>query len=73
MSLRRSTRKNSDYKKANLKEKIKKVLNDDENGIIIESYGEKGKGIKVKNKKIQAELGVPHSKSKLSGPDKNII
>lgn len=52
MSLRRSTRKNSDYQKPNLKDKIEKVLNDDENGIIIESYGEKGKGIKVKNQKI---------------------
>ena len=42
MSLRRSQRK-----KSNIKEKIKTMLEGDEKGLTIESYGEKGKGIKV--------------------------
>ena len=41
MTLRRSQRK-----KSNIKEKIK-MLEGDEKGLTIESYGEKGKGIKV--------------------------
>ena len=47
MSLRRSKRKKLDKEKHDLNEKIKKVINQDENGIVIHSYGEKGKGIKV--------------------------
>ena len=47
MSLRRSKRKKLDKEKNDLNEKIEKVINQDENGIEIHSYGEKGKGIKV--------------------------
>ena len=42
MTLLRSQRK-----KSNVKEKIKTMLEGDEKGLTIESYGEKGKGIKV--------------------------
>ena len=51
MSVRRSKRKTSQDKKEKLKEMIKKVIYEDETGIMIESYGEKGKGIKVINQK----------------------
>ena len=51
MSLRRSKRKKLDEKKNDLNEKIEKVINQDEIGIVIHSYGEKGKGIKVVNSK----------------------
>ena len=47
MSLRRSKRKKLDKEKNDLNEKIEKVINQDENGIVIQSYGEKGNGIKV--------------------------
>ena len=42
MTLRRSQ-----TNKSNMKEKIKKILGGNEKSLIIECYGEKGKGIKV--------------------------
>ena len=50
MSLRRSQRTKSINIKLNLNEKMNKILSGNEKGIIIECYGEKGKGIKVINK-----------------------
>lgn len=47
MSLRRSQRSKSINIKLNINTKIKKILSGNEKGIIIECYGEKGKGIKV--------------------------
>ena len=47
MSLRRSQRTKSINIKLNINKKIKKILSGNEQGIIIECYGEKGKGIKV--------------------------
>ena len=42
MALRRSQ-----ANKPNIKEKIKKLLEGNEKSLVIECYGEKGKGIKV--------------------------
>ena len=42
MALRRSQ-----ANKSNIKEKIKKLLEGNEKSLVIECYGEKGKGIKV--------------------------
>ena len=42
MTLRRSQ-----TNKSNMKEKIKKILEGNEKSLVIECYGEKGKGIKV--------------------------
>ena len=48
MSLRRSQRSKSINIKLNVNTtKIKKILSGNEQGIMIECYGEKGKGIKV--------------------------
>ena len=47
MSLRRSQRNKSNHIKLNLKERIKTILDGNEKGIIIECYGDKGKGIKL--------------------------
>ncbi len=47
MSLRRSQRSKSINIKLNVNTKIRNILSGNEQGIMIECYGEKGKGIKV--------------------------